>query len=244
MSAYLSWEGGELLFDLTVNEQHEKTVQITTFPVEEGSDINDHVRATPRTVTLDMFISNAPLYALGRGGGQQRTIPIEAPVYQAPFALTPGAVFSAAGGAVHSLVDAIVGNSPKSYAADVLAFDSPFDAVADALDTLDRLQGDQDSKTPATLVDVTTSKRTYTGMILENYKLTRGASEGTGAKVTLSFRKLRTVTTKLVGTPTPAEARGQKAKSTGKKGGKDAKDPTKKKSVLVALIDQGKRFFQ
>jgi hypothetical protein len=52
-------------------------VEITSFPVENGVDVNDHVRKTPDTLTIDCFISNAPIYALGRGGGGQKSISLD-----------------------------------------------------------------------------------------------------------------------------------------------------------------------
>jgi hypothetical protein len=49
--------------------------------------------------------------------------------------------------------------------------------VADALDTLRMLQGDEATKSPATLVTVVTSEHDYEGMILATWKLERNAAD-------------------------------------------------------------------
>jgi hypothetical protein len=52
---------GQLILDVTLNEQHAITSEATTHPVETGSDITDHIRALPQRISLEGMISNTPL---------------------------------------------------------------------------------------------------------------------------------------------------------------------------------------
>lgn len=56
---------GDLTFDATVSEQHERTSEATRFPVETGATITDHIRAEPESVTLTGVV--ADLRANGGG---------------------------------------------------------------------------------------------------------------------------------------------------------------------------------
>lgn len=62
-------------FDATLKESHDMPAEVTDYPVEKGSDINDNIRAKPRTLTIDGVISDQPLGSAGRtqtpGGSTQ-----------------------------------------------------------------------------------------------------------------------------------------------------------------------------
>lgn len=62
----MSWElpDGSLSvidFDAIMTEGHSTTVLVTEHPVEAGSVIVDHVRPSPDTLALEVFISDTPL---------------------------------------------------------------------------------------------------------------------------------------------------------------------------------------
>lgn len=51
-------------FDASVAETHNDEVEVTDHPVEDGSDVSDHMRKLPQTVILEGMISNSPLVFL------------------------------------------------------------------------------------------------------------------------------------------------------------------------------------
>jgi hypothetical protein len=51
----------EVSFDAVVTEVHSMTAQVTSHPVEQGSNVSDHVYNEPRRITLDALVTNTPL---------------------------------------------------------------------------------------------------------------------------------------------------------------------------------------
>lgn len=51
-------------FDASVREQHSSELEVTDHPVEVGSDITDHVRLRPRTLDMQIVMSNFPIVVL------------------------------------------------------------------------------------------------------------------------------------------------------------------------------------
>ena len=47
--------------DASLKESHNYTAKATAFPIEDGSEISDHVLINPITVTIDGFITNSPI---------------------------------------------------------------------------------------------------------------------------------------------------------------------------------------
>jgi len=56
--------GNSVTFDASVNEDHSGTSTTTDHPVENGSDITDHVREEPDTLTMNVIVSNHPIVLL------------------------------------------------------------------------------------------------------------------------------------------------------------------------------------
>lgn len=60
------WEPSEgveerIRFDAMVAEVHETTATVTSHPVERGANVGDHVRAQPRRLQLEAFVSDEPI---------------------------------------------------------------------------------------------------------------------------------------------------------------------------------------
>lgn len=55
---------GTLQLDATINETHTINNQITTYPIEEGSNISDHIRQLPDEITMSCFVTNSPINIL------------------------------------------------------------------------------------------------------------------------------------------------------------------------------------
>ncbi len=56
---------GELQLDVTVNENHNYVSDVSSFPIEDGSVITDHVRKQPIRLSMNGFISNHPIKLIG-----------------------------------------------------------------------------------------------------------------------------------------------------------------------------------
>ncbi len=50
--------------DIAVSESYNLESEATTFPVEQGGDVTDHVRLTPLTITIDCVVSDSPTGAI------------------------------------------------------------------------------------------------------------------------------------------------------------------------------------
>lgn len=55
---------GVVQFDASVSEVHTDELEITDHPVEEGSDISDHIRKAPITLEMNGVITNNPIVFL------------------------------------------------------------------------------------------------------------------------------------------------------------------------------------
>lgn len=56
--------GADLFFDATVEERHSKNATITEHPVEDGSDITDHVDQAPDGLVLTGVFTNTPFESI------------------------------------------------------------------------------------------------------------------------------------------------------------------------------------
>jgi len=63
---------GALTLDVTLEESHEFSSEISDFPIEGGSSISDHVRLMPRTLTMRGFVTDTPLVNVGLPLGRSR----------------------------------------------------------------------------------------------------------------------------------------------------------------------------
>lgn len=55
---------GVVTFDASVSESHRKSATVTSFPVEEGSTISDHIILQPDTLQINGMVTNHPLVYL------------------------------------------------------------------------------------------------------------------------------------------------------------------------------------
>jgi len=70
---------GEIVLDATISENHNYENIVTNHPLEDGSEIADHIISRPERLTMTGFITNSPVNFLGvasnliRGIGRNRT---------------------------------------------------------------------------------------------------------------------------------------------------------------------------
>lgn len=216
-----------LTFDLTLSETHEDVSEVTEHPIETGCNIADHVRQTPLSLALEVFVSNTPLYAdILKGRGRWRSFELTPPEYEAPFEPTPGAIFRAAGGAIKAVGDALLGPSAP-LKTQLLGFDSGFDAVRETQTIL------TDLKNRAVTLTVYTMSQVYANMVLTHITLPR--TEYGGAAFTLELRQLSTVQSANVAAPKAAEKRGAPSVNKGAQATK-ATDSAAEASTMYKLL--------
>jgi hypothetical protein len=240
MGAFLVWtsktgESKSLFFDAVTEESQMLSMSSTDSPVEDGPDITDHVRQEVDRVSLQVFVSNQPIIDKNGRGGRVSKLELNPPKYKPPLQATPGSLYAAAGGAIKSAVGSLVGGGSKQTAAQVLQFPNEFDAVADTIQIFQKLR---DTKQ---LVDVVTRGKYYEGMLAEKVSVSRDASTGDGAKISIDFKQILTVQVSIVAAPVPTEIRGEAMKPKGVQAAKPAKAPEKKKAILKGMIDQLKK---
>lgn len=63
---------GALTLDVTLEESHEYSSEVSDFPIEGGTSISDHVRLLPRQLTMRGFVTDTPLVNVGLPLGRSR----------------------------------------------------------------------------------------------------------------------------------------------------------------------------
>lgn len=62
----------ELALDAALSQSHAVAVEVTKFPVEDGSTISDHAILKPDTYRVDGLVSNTPVVASDQMAGNER----------------------------------------------------------------------------------------------------------------------------------------------------------------------------
>lgn len=238
MGAFLTWvpDGGgdakSLYFDVCTEEDKDFSSTVTEHPVEDGVNVADHVKKELDKLSIEVFVSNAPVYDFNARGSGVQSVPIPLQKFKPPLAPTPGAVFSAIGSAISGLF-----SGDTQYSANVMKFGSEFNAIEDTETKLKKLKDD------VQLVTVVTAGGVYDDMFLEHIAVQRNAGSGDGATFRLEFREVRKVQVSLVNAPKPTEPRGQTMKPKGVQTGKTPKSPDQMKSWAKSGLDNLPAFF-
>lgn len=83
--------GFEIIVDATITEEHTYEAEVSSYPIENGTDIVDNVRVKPISISLDCLFTDTPME--GAPDDPLNTI-------QDPFANSPGIVDPFAAGAI------------------------------------------------------------------------------------------------------------------------------------------------
>jgi hypothetical protein len=177
---------GGIWIDCTVRERHSMAAEISTHPVEQGSDIADHVRALPRSVALECVISNKPteLPKSHAAGARAISLKIDTPPVpeKLPFGLGDAAVRVGPFGEL-----AI----KEARQATVTSFEPPFNRVDDIWKELDAMREE------GRLLTVHTSLGIYDDMVIEDVDVPRDVSTFASLRFTITLRKIRTVASEV-----------------------------------------------
>lgn len=244
-TAYLNWTDKRtgqprfIKFDACEMESHTQSSEITEHPVEEGSNIGDHVRHNLDQLELNVLVTNTPItsesltYLNERSGGEVGSVPlIYPPIQPPPFIPTPGAIFAALKNAVVAGVRDIFGLPQRARPDSATALNFPDGAPSIEFVTSDL----QNIKKRAILVEVVTVLRIYEDMIITNLEIPRTPKEGgTAVRIKATFKQLRKVQSKLVRAPASTIPRVEKKKDLGKQD--TSAEEFKQQSVLKAFAD-------
>lgn len=213
--AYITWDpANAIYFDVVTAEIHESTMTITEHPVEQGSAISDHAVADNPHISLEVFVSNEPIYAPGDAANTGVTLDIKTynpglgdlinldPRSASPLGVSPGGLYSAGLNAVSGAISGLLGTQPSNVA-NLFTFTTGKKYVELIYNALRGLQLN------LTLVTVSTPYRVYNNMLLQRLSMPRNAENGTGAIMQLDFQSIRLVTVAVVQAPVTAESRGQ-----------------------------------
>lgn len=206
-----------LNFDLVTSEDTERTVTITTSPVEKGPNVADNARAELPSISLEVVVSNAPIRDANYRGSSNQLVELPTPTY-------PGKV------GIFAVVNTFIAgyDQPIPTSVSALKFNQLFDAVKETENVLNRLEE------TAQLIDVYTTTSAWRGCVLESYHLHKDAATGTSGTFTLAFKQIRIVELKIVTAPVPTEVRAKTAVKKGPQGPVTV-DPKKR----VSLADKG-----
>lgn len=211
-----------LTFDSIDQEQHESIAEVTEHPVENGSNVSDHVRPGNDILGLVATVTNTPIEAdTLRFRGEVKSALVQVPRYEMPFAPTPGFVTRSV---------AQLGDRTGPVGITVLTFSTPFDAIRERYEELRELLRN------GALFDVVTPLREYTDCVFTRVSAPRMAGNGS-VEFGLEIREVKIVSTGAVAAPpVPVEPRGAPAKN---KGGQASQPPPVNVQKLASDLVQG-----
>lgn len=239
----------QIVFDVTIREQHGSADDLPRHPVELSADVNDHIRSQPRALSLLVGVTNKPIRVpiseytkepittirgstqLNRfdvpGGAKHTTIRASAKIKGGggvDLPLPPVLGVSNIGGTDYSVQDATFDEESPIIQAQTFTVE-PMDRVREVFDALDRARGRQ--------LLVLTSVRTYQSMAIARVD---APVERVGyIAFTIELEDFRTAATELVPSTDPLEARGKKAAALGSQAGYDL--PVGQQSASRQMVD-------
>lgn len=224
-----SGEVESIAFDAALRIGHDGRATVTEHPVEEGSDVSDHVRADNDRLTIDAVITNTPIVVpvsavgspqVGFDGVSMEPEAVTLDLPEPPLRLNVAGLVGAA-------IDLIRGK--PEVTATVLAASGDFDRVR-AVDA--RLRELKDTGSP---VLVLTSLRDYDGMLITSYA---AAKEGESLRVSLQLQKVRVVETQSV--TAPPEQRPRRGRGAQRPRGATEEEGSRAADALSAGYSDGR----
>jgi len=240
--AQITWKGptGQtytLTLDASVREVHTATSTVTDHAVERGSNVADHIRPDPDSLTIEGVISNTPHFLpIDHMGaviledkqvrGAEQTI--SDGVGSVP--LLGGALgFGASQLPIPTGVLGRIGVGRYDTAL-VTGFSAEFDRVTECYKELLRMRAE------GQLVRILTTLRAYDNMAMTSLEVTREAASGNSLQLSLAFRNVRFGETK--NEPVPKIPVAAKPKGSTTKTEKHAEEDDS--SLLNLWINKGR----
>lgn len=182
---------GPIVAQVTIQEIHNDTLEITDHPVEMGAVISDHAFKRPAELIITAAWSNSPS---GNGSNPLLSAGLAATVLGVQGANSATVLTGAVGGGLGGAIDQtgagvqalLTGNSPNQ--------------VNGIYQRLLRLQ---EERIP---FDVSTGKRLYTNMLIRSMQVTTDKTSENSLQVVLTLRQVILVSTKPLTQSAPPEA--------------------------------------
>jgi len=170
----------DLVFDATLSEQGEFTNRVTSFPVESGSFISDHVIHEPEEVVLEGLISNASINMFGKIAPNVDKGTVIAPERSSDPVLAAYLKLLEFAGYDHSVLQTSAMGVQQNI-------------------TISKI---------LPLVDILTEFRLYTDMALQKLSVPRKADTGEALIFTVGFKKVRRVNSYVIAAYVSEEPKG------------------------------------
>lgn len=208
-----------VVVDITLEEGHSDTADVTDHPVETGSDISDNVKKRPANLTLTVFVTNTPIISPNVNGAEGSVGPVE--IRGGSSAFSRSAQVRRA---------AEIESKSVRRSVNVLSFPDPVTRVQDVYADLLRLQAEK------TVLLIVTSLREYESMVITEISAPRNAKSGGSCSFVVTLREFRFVSTELVETPEPLETRAEAQRRRGASGTTE-EESTERRSFAAALVE-------
>lgn len=189
--------------DASISETHERSASVTQNPIEDGTNIADHITLAPVRLTMEALISDSPVSLIQSGIGT---------AVSSASQLAQGAI----GGIAGTLAGQATGIGLGSLAG--LLTDTPRDP-ADGFRYLEELW---ENRQPFTVV---TALKRYEKMVLTSLSVPRTAQIGKSLRFNATFEEVRVVKSSIVTVPAfkvGGNASAQSAAGLGKQATKEA----------------------
>lgn len=210
-------------FDATILENHSTTATATEHPVAAGVDITDHVRAERDTLSVEVHVSNTPIFSPNVDGANGSVRQLEISSTRKQFSRLAQVKRSG------EVENATLEDSTQTRQANVLQFSGSFDRVVSVYEVLTALaKAGQD-------VTVTTSLRQYDSMVILTVGTPREAGSRNAVKFTMDLAEIRFAETETVDTPEPLETRAERARRRGAQGAEETEE--EERSMAAALVE-------
>lgn len=238
-AAVLSWLDAALTFhvlrfDAVETESATFASELTRFAVEQGSDVSDHLRELPTSISIGAYVTQKPINgsSLTKTGFQELVLTaslLQFPAYTPRFLPTPGGVTQA--------VTGLLSGPPQTQeSVTVLQALSEIDRPSKVLQVLSKLKSD------AQLIEFNSASYSVVNCVLTEITPSRAVGDGGAYRIALTLETVRVASTKRTETIYPADLRAKKASKKGTKAGETQSVPEENTSFLRSAI--GKNLFK
>lgn len=172
------------LLDITRSINPQYSSEVTEFPVEDGLGVTDHIRPKNLRLSIEGFVSEAPL-SLSADAKKASEVPQTLGLVTASLAVFGSKVGGKSGSATGAALGAVAGGLGLSYLTKTM---DPAKATEDYI--LGMLAKKQ-------IFTVTTRKRNYPNMVFTSVSFPRDASTGRGLAFSAELQEIRVVEQKL-----------------------------------------------
>ena len=219
--------GEFLVIDATISLATNQSAEVSNLPIEKQEDITDHIRVNPLTLTIEGFISNAPLDQIssvlgGLAGGALGALGASSKIGGA----------AAVGTGLGAALGSTLGGALSELFRDINDSDYPKKAMEALLKA-------QKERKPFSITTFF-SDTLYKNMVITDLDFPQDKESGDGLRFTMTTQQVELVTVSVVPVPesfVKGVREAQSAASTADKG-KQSLDDAEKKASKSKLLER------